>query len=92
MRVALPIAAVLGLLATLWCGAGYFFAPAQAHETQAELREFLDRPVSADVPAIHSRRVLRHGRNDGIAALLAGASTALVFTALALSGRRRSPP
>ena len=90
MRVALSIAAVFGLLATLWCAAGYFFAPAQAHETQAELRVFLDRPVSADVPAIHSSRVLRHGRNIGIAALLTGASTALMFTALVLSGRRRS--
>ena len=90
MRIALVIAAVLGLIATMWCAAGYFFAPAQAHETQAELRVFLDHPVSADVPANHSSRVLRQGRNIGIAALLTGASTALMFTALALSGRKRS--
>jgi hypothetical protein len=90
MRIALSIAAVLGLLATLWCASGYFTAPAQAYETQAELRVFLDRPVSADVPAVHSRRVLRQGRNFGIAAVITGASTALIFTALALSGRRRS--
>jgi hypothetical protein len=89
MRIALIIAMVLGLAATLWCAAGYFFAPAQAHETQAELRVFLDRPVSADVPAIHSGRVLRHGRNIGIAAILTGAATAFMFTAFILSGRRR---
>jgi len=90
MRIVLSIAGVLGVLATLWCAAGYFTAPAQAYETQAELRVFLDRPVSADVPAIHSGRVLRHGRNIGIAALLTGASTGLIFAALVLSGRRRS--
>jgi hypothetical protein len=90
MRIALSIAAVLGLLATLWCAAGYFTAPAQALETQEELRVFLDRPVSADVPVTHSSRVLLQGRNVGIAALLTGSSTALMFTALALSFRRKS--
>jgi hypothetical protein len=81
MRVALFLAAALDLLATLWC---------QALETRAELRGFIDRPVSADVPEVHSSRVLQQGRNDGIAALLTGASTVFLLAALALSGRRRS--
>lgn len=89
MRITLSIAAVLGLLSTLWCTAGYVFAPAQAGETRAELRAFLDRPVSSDVPEIHASRIERQGRNIGIAGLLVGGSTALMFTALALSGRRR---
>jgi hypothetical protein len=90
MRIALSIAAILGLFATLWCAAGYFFAPAQAGETRAELSVFLDRPLSPDAPEIHSGRVLQQGRNIGIAALLVGASTALMFTSLALSSRKRS--
>ena len=90
MRIAISIAAILGLLSTLWCVAGYFFAPAQAGETRAELRVFLDRPVSPDVPELHSRRMLAQGRNFGIAALLTGASTALMFTAFAMSFRTRS--
>ena len=90
MRIALSIAAVLGLIATLWCVAGYMIAPGQAGETRAELRTFLDRPVSSDVPEIHASRIERQGRNIGIAGLLTGASTVLMFIALALSGRRRS--
>ena len=89
MRVALIIATALGLAATFWCSAVYFTAPAQAYESQAELSVFLDRPVSADVPAIHSGRVLRYGRHSGIAALLAGASTAFMLTAFILSTRRK---
>lgn len=90
MRATLSLAAILGFIATIWCAGGYFAARAQAGETRAELTVYLNRPVTAEVPEIHARRVLQQGRNEGFAALLAGASTALMITALALSFRKRS--
>jgi hypothetical protein len=90
MRATLSIAAILGLLATFWCAAGFFFAPAQAAETRAELSVFLNRALTVDVPEIHSSRLKQQGRNFGIACLLMGTSTALMLVALKKSHREKS--
>jgi hypothetical protein len=78
MRIALLIAIMLSLLTTFWCTAGYFFAPAQAGETEAKLSPQSIRGGFCD------RAGIRHYSS------LAGTSTVLMVTAFVLSSCRRS--
>ncbi len=90
MRILLVFALFVGALLTLWCAAGYLFAPAQQIETRAELQRSRDSGLTDAEIAVHVSRVGRQGRNWGFAALGAGAVTGVSLVALVLSNRRKT--
>lgn len=90
MRCLLVIAFFLTVLLTLWCTAGYFFAPAQQTETQAELHQSQLSGLTDVEITTHVARVGQQGRNWGFAALGAGASACVSFAALILSIKRKT--
>lgn len=92
MRILLVIVLLLTMLLTLWCAAGYFFAPAQQTETRAELRQSqaTQRPLSDAEIAVHVSRVGQQGRNWGIAAVLAVTSNMAVLAVLVLASKRKT--
>lgn len=90
MRILLIIALLLTVLLTLWCAAGYYFAPAQQIETRAELQQSRVLGLSDAEIAAHVARVGQQGRNWGFAALGAGAAAGILLTALILASKRKT--
>ena len=90
MRSLLVIALLLTVLLTLWCAAGYYFAPAQQIETRAELQQSRVSGLSDAEIATHVARVGQQGRNWGFAALGAAAAAGISLTALILTSKRKT--
>jgi hypothetical protein len=90
MRSLLVIALLLTVLLTLWCAAGYYFAPAQQIETRAELHQSRVSGLTDAEIAAHVARVGQQGRNWGFAALGAGASAGFSLAALILTFKRKT--
>lgn len=90
MRSLLIIAFLVTVLLTLWCAAGYYFAPAQQIETRAELQQSRVSGLSDAEIATHVARVGQQGRNWGLAALGAGAVAGVVLTVLIFSSKRKT--
>jgi hypothetical protein len=91
MRILLTVALFLTTLLTLCCAFEYFAAQAQQIETRAELSQSqATRQPLADIDiAVHVSRVGQQGRNWGIAATLAGASTLVVFASLVMASKKK---
>jgi hypothetical protein len=89
MRSLLVIALLLTVLLTLWCAAGYYFAPVQQIETRAELQHSRAAGLSDAEIATHVDRVGQEGRNWGFAALGAGAAAGVSLAALILASKRK---
>ena len=90
MRSLLVIGLVLTMLLTLWCAAGYYFAPVQQIETRAELQQSRVSGLSDAEIATHVARVGQQGRNWGFAAFGAGAVTGVLLITLILASKRKT--